>query len=86
MAFSAYPSNIKDSKFKLYTPPEDRFNNITTEEMDMVLYKKIIPTQSAGKLYSKKKSRKNKSRKKTKKNKFRKNKKIKKTIINNLKI
>ena len=80
MAFSAYPSNIKDSKFKLYTPPEDRFSNITTGDMDMVLYKKIIPTQSAGKVYNKKKSRKNKSRKKTKKNKFRRNKKTKKTL------
>jgi hypothetical protein len=76
MAFSAYPSNIKDSKFKLYTPPEDRFSNITTDDMDVVLYKKIIPTQSAGKLYTmRNKSRRNKSkRNKSKKNKSRKNK------------
>jgi hypothetical protein len=79
MVFSAYPTNIRDSKFKLYTPPEDRFINITTEDIDVALYKKIIPTQSAGKLYNKKKTRKNKSRnKKTKKNKFRKNKNYKK--------
>ena len=43
MVFSAYPSNIKDTqyKFKLYIPPEDRFSNITTEDIDAVLYKKL---------------------------------------------
>jgi len=84
MVFSAYPSNIKDTQYtyKLYIPPADRFSNITTQDIDAVMYKKIIPTQSAGKLYNKKKSRKNKSRKnkKTKKNKFRRNKKTKKTL------
>jgi|688.fasta_scaffold76873_3 hypothetical protein len=86
MVFSAYPTNIRDSKFKLYIPPEDRFSNITTGDMDAVMYKKIVPTQSAGKLliknnyYKKNKSRKkkkNKSRKNIKKRKITKNKKNK---------
>jgi len=77
MVFSAYPSNIKDTqyKYKLYIPPADRFINITTEDIDAVMYKKIIPTQSAGKSSKKNK---NKSRKKknnkSKKNKSKKNK------------
>lgn len=71
MVFSAYPSNIKDTqyKFKLYIPPADRFSNITTEDIDAVMYKKIPPTQSAGKL-----SKKNKKSRKKKNNKSKKNK------------
>ena len=71
MVFSAYPSNIKDTqyKFKLYIPPADRFSNITTEDIDAVMYKKIIPSQNAGKL-----SKKNKKSRKKKNNKSKKNK------------
>ena len=54
MAFSAYP---KDSKVKSYTPPEDIFSNITTDDMDAVMY----TTQKAGKSSKKNKSKKNKS-------------------------
>ena len=80
MVFSAYPSNIKDTqyKFKLYIPPADRFSNITTDDMDAVMYKKI-QKQSAGKKITKKKNKKKK--KKTKKSKYRKLYKLRK--INN---
>jgi len=76
MVFSAYPSNIKDTqyKYKLYIPPADRFSNITTEDIDAVMYKKIIPTQTAGKLSKKNKSRKKKNNKSKKKKNIKKNK------------
>jgi len=64
MVLSSYPKNIKTSLYKLYIPPVDRFINITTDDMDVVLYKKIPLTQSAGKLYKKKVSRKRKSKSK----------------------
>lgn len=47
---------------ELYIPPVDRFSNITTEDMDMILYKKIPVTQRAGKLYKNKVSMKSKSK------------------------
>ena len=79
MVFSAYPSNIKDTqyKYKLYIPPADRFSNITTEDIDAVMYKKILPIQSAGK-FSKKN---NKSKKKKNKNKNKKRRNTKNKII-----
>jgi len=84
MVFSAYPENIKTSL--LYIPSVDIFSNITTEDMNVVLYKKIpkkIPvTQSAGKLYKNKVSMKSKSKSKRcrSKNKY-KNKKLTKRNI-----
>jgi hypothetical protein len=66
MVFSSYPNPANIKEPDLYIPSIDVFSNITTEDMDVVLYKKIpkkIPvTQSAGKLYKNKVSMKSKSK------------------------